>query len=67
MVLTVLPPDLNPIEEAFVEVKSLLRTAAVGSHETLVAAIWAALRAITSADARGYFTHCGNPIPAQHA
>jgi transposase len=60
-------PDLNPIEEAFSKVKTLLRTAAARTHETLVAAIWAALRAITSADARGYFTHCGSPALAQHA
>ena len=56
-------PDLNPIEEAFSKVKGLLRTAAARTHEALVAAIWAALRAITPADARGYFTHCGYPQP----
>lgn len=54
-------PDLNPIEEAFSKVKSLLRTAAARTHEALVEAIWAALEAITPADARGYFTHCGYP------
>jgi transposase len=54
-------PDLNPIEEAFSKVKTLLRTAAARAHEALVAAIWAALRAITPADAHGYFTHCGYP------
>ena len=41
-------------------------TAAARTHETLVLAIWAALQAVTSADARGYFTHCGYPILAQH-
>jgi transposase len=59
-------PDLNPIEEAFSKVKTLLRTAAARTHESLVAAIWAALRAITSSDAHGYFTHCGYPTLAQH-
>jgi transposase len=54
-------PDLNPIEEAFSKVKALLRRAAARTHEALVEAIWAALRAITPADARGYFTHCGYP------
>jgi transposase len=54
-------PDLNPIEEAFSKLKALLRTAAARTHEALVEAIWAALRAITPADARGYFTHCGYP------
>jgi hypothetical protein len=37
------------------------RTAAARTHETLAAAIWAALTAITPADARGYFTRCGYP------
>jgi transposase len=60
-------PDLNPIEEAFSKVKALLRTTAARTHEALAAAIWAALRAITPSDARGYFTHCGYPALAQHA
>jgi transposase len=55
-------PDLNPIEEAFSKLKALLRTAAARTHEALVAAIWAALEAITPADARGYFSHCGYPV-----
>jgi transposase len=59
-------PDLNPIEEAFSKVKALLRTTAARTHEALVAAIWAACRAITPADARGYVTHCGYPPLAQH-
>jgi transposase len=52
-------PDLNPIEQAFSKVKTLLRSAAARVHEALVAAIWAALAAISPADARGYFTHGG--------
>jgi transposase len=60
-------PDLNPIEEAFSKVKALLRDAAARTHEALTAAIWAALTAITSSDAHGYFTHCGYPPLAQHA
>ena len=32
-------PDLNPIEEAFSKVKTLLRTAAARTHETLLAAV----------------------------
>jgi transposase len=62
--LWVLPsysPDLNPIEAAFAKLKALLRTAAARTHEALAAAIWAALAAITPADAYGYFTHCGYP------
>lgn len=60
-------PDLNPIEEAFSKVKALLRTAAARTHEALLAAMWAALKAITPADARGYFTHCGYPAQGQPA
>jgi transposase len=52
-------PDFNPIEEAFSKVKTLLRSAEARTHETLVAAIWAALAAVTSADAKGYFAHAG--------
>jgi transposase len=58
-------PDLNPIEEAFSKVKGVLRTAAARAHEALVGAIWVALAAISPADARGYFTHCGYPQPSQ--
>ncbi len=52
-------PDLNPIAEAFSKVKTLLRSAEARAHETLVAAIWAALAAVTPVDARGYFAHGG--------
>jgi transposase len=52
-------PDFNPIEEAFSKVKTLLRSAAARTPETLVAAIWAALAAVTPADAQGYFAHAG--------
>lgn len=58
-------PDLNPIEEAFSKLKALLRRAAARAHEALAEAIWDALRAITPADARGYFTHCGYPLQDQ--
>jgi transposase len=54
-------PDLSPIEEAFAKLKTLLRRAAARTHETLVAAIWAALAALTARDAAGWFTHCGYP------
>lgn len=52
-------PDLNPIENAFSKIKQLLRSA---GHRT-VDALWndtqRVLDAITPADARGYFRHCG--------
>jgi transposase len=54
-------PDLNPIEEAFSKLKTLLRTLAARTHAALAAAIWSALQAITPSDADGYFTHCGYP------
>ena len=60
-------PDLNPIEEASSKVKALLRTAAARTRGDLVAAIRAALAAITPADAGGYVTHCGYPPLAQTA
>lgn len=56
-------PDLNPIEEAFSKVKTLLRSAEARTHESLVAAIWAALAAVTPANAHGYFRHCGYQPP----
>ncbi len=60
-------PDFSPIEEAFSKAKELLRTAAVRTREALVEAIGRALRAVTAADARGWFTHCGYPIADQAA
>jgi transposase len=52
-------PDLNPIEKAFAKLKTRRRTVAARTHAALVEAIWAALRAITPDDARGYFIHAG--------
>ena len=46
-------PDLTPIEEAFAKLKALLRQAAARTAEALAAAFWAALAAITPADAHG--------------
>jgi transposase len=54
------PRLLNPIEEAFAKLKQLLlRKAASRSKEALVEAIGAALSAITTADAKGFFEHAG--------
>ena len=58
-------PDLNPIEEAFAKVKALLRTAAARTREALFEAIGRALAAVTAADARGFFAHCGYPVRNQ--
>jgi transposase len=52
-------PDLNPIELAFAKFKALLRRAGARAAEALADAVRAALRAVTPADALGWFTHCG--------
>jgi transposase len=54
-------PDFNPIEEAFSKVKQALRRAQARTDDTLRAATWTAFATITSADAAGWFTHCGYP------
>ena len=56
-------PDFNPIELAFAKLKTRLRRVAARTFEALVAAIGDALDAITAADARGFFGHCGFPLP----
>jgi transposase len=52
-------PDLNPIEEAFSKIKSILRKAEARSREALVGAMGAAISAVTAQDTRGFFEHCG--------
>jgi transposase len=52
-------PDLNPIEEMWSKVKQHLRSAAPRTQDDLIAAMGEALRAVTGADARGYFRHIG--------
>jgi transposase len=54
-------PDFNPIEEAFSKVKQGLRRAEARTDDDLRAATWAAFATITTADAAGWFTHCGYP------
>jgi transposase len=58
-------PDLNPIEHAFAKLKQLLRRAAARTFDALVAAIGEAIDAVTPADARGCFAHCGFALPDQ--
>jgi transposase len=57
-------PDFNPIELAFAKVKARLRAAAERTHDGLVATTASAIDAITAADARGFYAHCGFPLPA---
>lgn len=52
-------PDLNPIEEAFAKLKTLLRKAGARTHEALIEAMGRALEAVTASDARGFFEHRG--------
>jgi len=60
-------PDFSPIEGAFSKLKAFLRWAGARTQETLLEAIAQGLLTITSADARGWFTHCGYLPPAQQA
>jgi transposase len=56
-------PDFNPIELAFAKIKQRLRTAAESTPEGLFAATAAAIDAVSAADARGFYAHCGFPLP----
>jgi transposase len=58
-------PDFSPIEHAFAKVKAHLRRAAARTFDALVAAIGAAIDAVTPEDARGCFAHCGFALPNQ--
>jgi len=58
-------PDFNPIEEAFAKLKHALRQAGARTFEALMDALRDALNAVTAADAHGFFTHCGYPLPDQ--
>ena len=50
-------PDTNPIEEAFSEVKGLLRKAKARTLDALFEATARTLDAVSACDARGYFEH----------
>ncbi len=52
-------PDYNPIEAAFSKIKALLRKAAARTREALIEALGAAISAVSSKDALGFFEHCG--------
>jgi transposase len=56
-------PDFNPIELAFSKLKTHLRGAAARACEPLLEAIGVGLTSITTADIRGYYAHCGFPLP----
>lgn len=52
-------PDLNPIEEAFAKIKTIMRRAKARSVEALFEATGQALCAVTERDARSFFAHSG--------
>jgi transposase len=56
-------PDFNPIELAFAKIKQRLRTAAERTPDGLFAATAVAIDAVSAADARGFYAHCGFPLP----
>ncbi len=58
-------PDFNPIEEAFAKIKALLRRAQARSREALIEVLGAAITAVSSTDALGFFEHCGYRYPLQ--
>lgn len=57
-------PDFNPIELAFAKIKAQLRAAAERTPEGLLTATAQAIDAVTAADARSFYAHCGFPLPA---
>ena len=52
-------PDLNPIEPAWSKLKAVLRGLGARSVDALHAALGQVIDAITPADARAFFRHCG--------
>ena len=58
-------PDLNPIEQAFSKIKEILRRAEARTREALIEAMGQALCAVTVADSRGFFAHCGYRVMGQ--
>ena len=52
-------PDLNPIEEAFSKVKTILRKIEARTRQAIVEAMGIALDSVTAQDARGFFKHAG--------
>ena len=58
-------PDLNPIEEAFSKIKSILRRAGARTKEALLEVLGEALSTVSAQDARGYFEHAGYRPVAQ--
>jgi transposase len=58
-------PDLQPIEEAFSKMKSLLRRIVARTREALVDAMGRAICTVMTRDALGFCEHCGYRIASQ--
>jgi transposase len=56
-------PDLNPIAQAFANIKQALRRVGARSFETVVTAVAMALPIITTADAQAFYADVGFPVP----
>ena len=56
-------PDFNPIALAFAKVKERLRAAAERTPDGLFTITSGAIDAISATDARGFYAHCGFPLP----
>jgi transposase len=65
LLLPAYSPDFAPIEPAFSKIKAHVRQVAPRVQDALDEAIAAAIQQITPEDARGFFKHCGYPLPAQ--
>jgi hypothetical protein len=52
-------PDFNPIEQVWSKLKGIMRAARARTRAALEEAIASALKAITAANARAWFAHCG--------
>ena len=55
-------PDLSPIEPCWSKAKSILRTLAARTAQTVSEAVTTAFAMITPADLHGCFRHCGYPL-----
>lgn len=55
-------PEMNPIEQTWSKLKTLLRSAAARTREALEETLTAVIEEITAADSRGWFHNCGYHI-----
>lgn len=56
-------PDLNPIEQCWAKVKTVLRKLKARTFDELVEALNLAFQSITPADMHAWFAHCGYLTP----